>query len=122
VDAVEQVLLAEREWLLAHLQLDVPALDLLMDPDYLQIDSRGGAVGKEQVLASFRSGERHWTEAQSDELFVRVYGNTAVVVGRWQARGVNAGRSFDYQARYVSVWVRRDGEWRMVSDQSTPIT
>jgi hypothetical protein len=20
------------------------------------------------------------------------------------------------------VWVRRDGEWRMVSDQSTPIT
>jgi ketosteroid isomerase-like protein len=122
VDAVEQVLLAEREWLLAHLQLDVPALDRLMDPDYLQIDSRGGAVGKEQVLASFRSGERHWTEAQSDELFVRVYGNTAVVVGRWQAKGTNAGQYFDYQARYVSMWVRRDGEWRMVSDQSTPIT
>ncbi|HET7273347.1 MAG TPA: nuclear transport factor 2 family protein [Rubrobacter sp.] len=122
MDAVEQVLLAERAWLLAHLQLDVPALDRLMDPGYLQIDSRGGVVGKEQVLASFRSGERHWTEAHSDEHFVRVYGNTAVVVGRWQARGTNAGRSFDYQARYVSVWVRHDAGWRMVSDQATPIT
>ena len=121
VDASEQVLLAEREWLLAHLQLDILALDRLMDSDYLQIDARGDAVGKEQVLASFRSGERHWTEAHSDEHHVRVYGNTAIVVGRWQASGTNAGLSFDYQARYVSVWVRRDGGWRMVSDQSTPI-
>jgi len=122
VDAVEQILLAEREWLLAHLQLDVPALDRLMDSDYLQIDARGVAVSKEQVLASFRSGERHWTEAHSDEHHVRVYGNAAVVVGRWQARGMNAGRSFDYQARYASMWVRRERGWRMVSDQSTPIT
>jgi ketosteroid isomerase-like protein len=122
VDAVEQVLLAEREWLLAHLQLDVAALDRLMDPDYLQIDAGGDKVTKEQVLASLRSGERRWTEAHSDELFVRVYGVTAVVVGRWQAKGTNAGQLFDYQARYVSLWVRRDGGWRMVSDQSTPIT
>ena len=123
MDAVEQVTsLLEREWLLAHLHLDIPALERLMDPDYLQIDAGGDTVDKEQVLASFRSGERHWDEAHSDEHHVRVYGNTAVVVGRWRARGENAGRSFDYQARFVSVWVRRDGEWRMVSDQSTPIT
>jgi ketosteroid isomerase-like protein len=122
MDAVEQVLVAEREWLLAHLHLDIPALERLMDPDYLQIGAGGDALDKEQVLASFRSGERHWDEANSDEHHVRVYGNTAVVVGRWRARGVNAGRPFDYQARFVSVWVRRDGEWRMVSDQSTPIT
>jgi ketosteroid isomerase-like protein len=122
VDAVEQVLVAEREWLLAHLHLDIPALERLMDPDYLQIAPGGDTVNREQVLASFRSGERHWNEAHSDEHHVRVYGNTAVVVGRWRARGENAGRSFDYQARFVSVWVRRDREWRMVSVQSTPIT
>ena len=122
MDAVEQVLVAEREWLLAHLHLDIPALERLMDPDYLQIAPGGDTVNREQVLASFRSGERHWNEAHSDEHHVRVYGNTAVVVGRWRARGENAGRSFDYQARFVSVWVRRDREWRMVSDQSTPIT
>ena len=54
MDAVEQVLLAEREWLLAHSQLDIPALDRLMDPGYLQIDAGGDALGKEQVLASLR--------------------------------------------------------------------
>lgn len=115
--AVEQVLLVEREWLLAHLQLDIPAFDRLMDPGYLQIDAGGDALGKEQVLASFRSVERHWMEAHSDEHHVRVYRNTAVVVGRWQARGTNAGISFDYQARYVAVLsgARQDGEWSATS-------
>ena len=79
-------------------------------------------MGKEQVLVSFRSGERGWEEAHSDEHDVRIYGDAAVVVGRWRAKGANAGRPFDYAARYVSVWVERDGEWRMVSDQSTPMT
>ncbi len=79
-------------------------------------------MSKGQVLASFRSGERYWSKAHSDEHHVSIYGDTAVVIGRWWARGVNAGQPFDYAARYVSVWVRHDGGWRMVSDQSTPIT
>src|SRR3712207_791155 len=54
--AVEQVLRAAREWLLAHLRLDVQALDRLMAPEYIQIDAGGRAVSKEQVLESFRSG------------------------------------------------------------------
>ncbi len=120
--AVEEVLRAEREWLLAHLRLDVSALDRLMAPDYAQIDAGGRVVGREEVLASLRSGERGWEEAHSDEHRVRLYGDdVAVVVGRWRARGTNAGRDFDYAARYVAVWVRRDGRWRMVSDQATPI-
>jgi ketosteroid isomerase-like protein len=119
--AVEQVLRAEREWVLAHLRLDVRALDRLMAPEYAQIDDRGRVVSKERVLASLGSGGRGWEEARSDEHDVRVYGNTAVV-GRWRARGTNSGRYFDYEARYVSVWVERGGGWRMVSDQATPIT
>jgi ketosteroid isomerase-like protein len=122
LSAVEQVLRGEREWLLAHLQLDVDALDRLMAPDYSQFDDRRRVVGKEQALASFRSGERRWEEAHSDEHDVRIYGDTAVVVGCWRARGANAGQPLDYAARYVSVWVEHDGEWRMVSDQATPIT
>lgn len=85
-----------------------------MAPDYLRVDAEGRCVGREQVLASFRSGERGWEEARSDEHRVRVYGDTAVVVGRWRARGTNAGQSFDYAARYVAAWVSRGGRWRMV--------
>jgi len=104
-----------------HLRLDVAALDALMAPDYAQIDAAGRIVGREEILASFRSGERGWIEAHSDEHRVRLYGDVAVVVGRWRAKGENAGQAFDYAARYVAVWARRDGRWLMVSDQATPI-
>ena len=86
-----------------------------------QINSVGRVVSKAKVIASFDSGERHWDEAHSNEFRVRVYGETAMVIGRWQARGVNAGYAFDYAARYVSMWAWRDGRWQMVSDQSTEI-
>ena len=93
-----------------------------MSPDYVQIDARGRVVGREKVLASFRSGERNSDDAHSDDHRVRVYGDVAEVVGRWRARGTNAaGRAFDYAARYVAMWARHEGEWRMVSDQATPI-
>jgi ketosteroid isomerase-like protein len=119
--AVEEVLRAEREWVSALLRLDVPVLERLMASDYVQIDGSGSGrlVDKSEVLASFRSGERNWAEAHSDDHRVHVYGDVAVVVGRWRARGTNAGRTFDYAARCVAVWARHEGEWRMVSDQST---
>ena len=120
-EAFEQVLRAGREWLLAHLNCDVAALGLLMADEYAQVTDEGKVVRKTEVIASFESSARHWDEAQSDELQVRVYGEAAVVVGRWQARGVNARQVFDYAARYVSVWVWRDDRWQMVSDQSTEI-
>jgi ketosteroid isomerase-like protein len=44
-----------------------------------------------------------------------------VLHGRWRARGVNAGQRFDYTARFLSVYVKRDGRWQMVAAQSTPI-
>lgn len=118
---VEQVLQAEQEWLQAHLNCDVPALDRLMADEYAQIGSTGRVVGKAEALASYESGLRHWDEARSDELQVQVYGEAAVVIGRWRARGVNTGQAFDYAARYISVWVWRDDRWQMATDQSTTI-
>jgi len=121
-DPAAQVIEAERQWLDAHLKLDLVLLDRLMADEYLQVNDRGELLNKQQVVASFKSGNRYWQEARSGDYKVRVYGEVAVVYGCWRAKGVNAGLSFDYAARYVSVWVYRDGRWQMVSDQSTTIT
>jgi ketosteroid isomerase-like protein len=120
-DMVQQVIQAERAWLQAHLQLDTALLDNLMADEYTQVNSHGALVSKQEVLASFLSGTREWDWAGSDEYRVQIYGEVAVVYGRWRAKGVNGGHPFDYAARYVSVWVYRDNRWQMVSDQATEI-
>lgn len=117
--AIAEVLQAEQEWVRAHEVLDVAAIDRLMGEDYTTITSSGEVRGKAETLASYQSQSRIWESATSDEYLVRVYGDTAIVVGRWTAKGTNTDEAFDYSARFTSVYVKRDGRWQIVSDQST---
>lgn len=119
--AIQEVLQAEAAWATALRMLDLAALDQLMADDYQIIQPGGLLLGKVETLASLRSEQRHWEVAESDEHQVRVYGDTAVVIGRWRGRGVNHGQRFDYAARYLGVWVKRAGRWQLVADQSTEL-
>jgi ketosteroid isomerase-like protein len=117
----DEVMAAEEAWTRAHLDTDVDALDRLMHRDYTIIKPDGSAWDKEKALNSHVPGRRYWEEAGSSDHQVRIYGDTAVVIGVWRAKGVNNGEAFDYSARYVSVWVKEEGRVQMVCDQSTEI-
>lgn len=119
--SIDEVMAAEEAWTQAHLETDVEALDRLMHRDYTIIKPDGSVWDKEKALASYIPSKRDWTEAGSSDHIVRIYGNTAVVIGVWRAKGVNNGEAFDYSARYVSVWVKEGDRVQMVSDQSTEI-
>ncbi len=118
---VEEVLAAEEEWTQAHLETDVVALERLMHPDYTIIKPNGDVWDKEKALASYVPGKRDWSEAGSSQHRVRIYGDTAIVIGVWKTKGVNNGEAFDYSARYTSLWVKEDNRLMIVSDQSTDI-
>ena len=118
---INEVLGVEKEWVQAHLDMDVETLERIMAPDYTNISPDGRVIGRDDDLASYRSGGRKWEYANSDQYQVRVYGNTAVLIGRWRAKGVYKGERFDYSARFSSVYVKQDRRWRMVASQSTPL-
>lgn len=118
--AVADIIAAERAWVEAHRRLDHEALERLMADEYVAIWADGTVVDKAAELAAYR-GDRHWDFADSDEYEVKLFGETAVLVGRWRARGVNRGEAFDYAARFIAVYVRQRGGWRIATAQSTPI-
>ena len=115
----EQVLRSEEALAKAHLKLDLEALERLLHPDYVIIQPGGVIEGKEETMASLRAGGRFWEIAQNADMVVRLYGNTAVVTGRWRGKGINNGEPFDYSARFLSVWTRESGVWLNVASQST---
>jgi len=119
---VEQVRAAEEQLGEAHVRMDIDLIDDLLHPDYVIIQPGGIVESKEQVLDSYRSGSRQWKFAQSDQMDIRVYGETAIVVGRWQAKGRNGNVNFDYSARFLSVWVMQDDRWLNLTSQSTEIS
>ncbi len=120
-EIVDEVVRVERRWVQAHRDLDLDAIEELLAEDYMQIRADGSVIGKAKALESYRSGKRHWDFANSDEYQITVHGDTAILVGRWRGRGENEGEPFDYSARFMSIYVRRAGTWRLVADQSTPL-
>ncbi len=118
---VQEVLEAERAWTRAHHELDLETIAAMLAPEYIQVAVDGRPIRRAEALASYRSGEHHWDAAASDELEIQLYGKTAVVLGRWRARGCNHDVHFDYTARFSCVYVRRAGTWQIVVDHSTPI-
>jgi len=121
IDDSTAVIQAEQALAAAHLTLDLATIDQLLHPNYVIVQPGGVHENKAQTLASFTTGERHWDLAESDEMVVRLYGNTAIVTGRWRGRGRNGAVHFDYQARFLSTWVREDGEWRNVAYMATEV-
>ena len=122
MDAVQKVLAVEHAWTEAHLRGDVQTLEEIMAFDYVKIQPDGSLSDKRTTLASYQPDQRAWDVARGDDYDVRVYGDTAVVIGRWTARGINNGQPFDYAARFLSIYVRRAGRWQMVAEQSTEIS
>lgn len=121
MDAIQEVLAVERAWTDAHLRGDVATIARLMAEDYIKIEQDGSVSDRAAALASYTPETRYWDKAEGDEYDVRVYGDTAIVIGRWTARGMNNGERFDYAARFMSFYVRREGEWKMVAEQATPM-
>ena len=52
---------------------------------------------------------------------VRVFGNTAIATGVFRATGVEGGKAYSRRERFIDTWVLKDGQWRCVGTNATPI-
>ena len=113
---------AEQALAKAHLEMDITTIAALLHEDYILMQPAGRLETKAEVLASYQTGNRHWDRAEVEELDVKLYGDMARVVGIWIAAGTNRGKPFDYQARFISIWVKENDQWRNISYSSSEIT
>ncbi|MCP4139598.1 MAG: nuclear transport factor 2 family protein [Chloroflexi bacterium] len=116
------IALAEKELAEAHITLDMDVISNLLHPDYMILQPSGRVERKEDVLNSYREGERNWDKALVDQLDIRIHGNTGIVTGLWCASGQNKGKQFDYQARFLSLWIKEDERWQNIAYHSTEIS
>ena len=116
--AVHQV---EDELVAAFDHNDADALDRSWASDYIFVTPDGNVFTKAQRLALFRSGKTKLESYSRDEENIRVYGDTAVVIYRSTVKGQLFGQAVSNQRRVTTVFVKRNGRWQAVSQQSTRI-
>jgi ketosteroid isomerase-like protein len=117
----ESVRKVEDEFAAAYGRNDAEALDRLWAADYTFVNPPGQMLTKAQRLAMIRSGELKIEAYSRDDESIRIYGNTAVVTYRSTVKAQRNGTDVSSQRRVITVWVKRDGHWQAVAQQSTGI-
>jgi ketosteroid isomerase-like protein len=115
--SVEQVIRQlDQERIQAQIHADRVALDRIYADDFIGIGPSGTVRTKPQVLADFTSHDLKFQSITTDDVRIRVYGNTAVETGRSAMVGQDKGRIVPRDNRFTRVWVRRQGRWRIVAN------
>ena len=119
---VEQKLIAlENEWADASVRHDWAFLERMLADDYVQSNWDGTLVTKAEVLVSDKSGEYVVTSAVNDEMKDRVYGDAAVVTGRWTAKETFKGKDTSGQYRWTDTWINKAARWQCVASHNSKI-
>jgi ketosteroid isomerase-like protein len=111
----------EKKWDAANLKGDIGALNAIFADTFISTSSAGKVRTKEKMLAQLKSGELSYKTSKMDDMKVFVYGDTAVVNGRWKAKFVKKGRSVDTSERLTDTYVRQNGQWKCVASQGSTI-
>jgi ketosteroid isomerase-like protein len=117
----DQIKKLEMDRAAAVVKGDVAAIASQTSDDYTLINANGELSGKAQTMDAIKSGNIKLSANELSDLKVRVYGNTAVVTGKSNAKGVVGGRELKGPVLFTRVYVKKDGKWQSVAFQQTPI-
>lgn len=112
----------ERTLVDAIARTDLATYDRIVADDYVAYTVSGQETTKAEVMASYRGGTRRYISLKIDDVKVRVFGDTAVLMARTSGFRVEEGSpQVPNIVRYFRVYTRRGGAWRAVMQMVTPL-
>jgi ketosteroid isomerase-like protein len=120
--AEEEILNLEKEFTEAIVRNDPEGVGRFVADDWILIDPDGGIVDKARFLSVVTSGALTHEVMDSDDIRVRVYGDSAVVTTLTRSKGKFMGQDFSSQERATDVFVKRGGGWQCVVSHLTRFT
>jgi ketosteroid isomerase-like protein len=111
----------EREWNEAIVKKDFPALERILGDEFVYLDHVGGVNPKADMLRGLKNSEVTIDPFETEDVTVRVFGDTAIVTGRFTQTVRLKEESATAQFRYTDVYVRRGKSWQAVSAHGSRI-
>lgn len=106
-------------WDKAIVRKDTAAIAGNMSEDFRQIASNGDVANKETFVRSITAADLVIDPYTVEDFDVRVYGDVALLSGRTRMTGREGGTPFTTHYRYIDVYVRTKGTWKVCSVQTT---
>jgi ketosteroid isomerase-like protein len=115
----EELLRLEKEFAQAVVDNDAEAIGRFLADDWIIVEPDGGMIDKSRFLGVIKSGALSHEMMESDDLIVRLYGNTAIVTALTKSKGKFMGQDFASCERATDIFVKQDDRWQCVFTQLT---
>jgi ketosteroid isomerase-like protein len=92
-----------------------------MADDFRQIDGAGTIETKQSFVEGLIDPKLTIDPYTVDDFEVRLYGDVALLSGRTRMTGTYDGKAFTSHYRYIDIYVRKGGAWKIVSVQFTKL-
>ncbi|WP_457390530.1 nuclear transport factor 2 family protein [Roseateles sp. P5_E1] len=120
-ELVAQLKAQSDAWDQAIVRRDRAAIEANMADDFRQIDGRGNVETKASFVEGLVSPDLVIDPYTVEDFEVRAYGDTALLSGRTRMTGRYQGQAFKSHYRYIDIYVKRGGAWKIVSVQISRI-
>ena len=113
----QQLKQMEDDWAKAIKDKEAATLRRIIAEDWVGTDDKGKVSNREQGISQNTANPDVIESNENFDMQVRVYGNTAVVIGGARERGTRKGTAYSDTYRWTDVFVKRGGRWQAVVSQ-----
>jgi ketosteroid isomerase-like protein len=108
-------------WDKAIVRKDRAAIADNMAEDFRSIDGGANVQDKAAFVNELMDAKLTIEPYTVEDFEVRIFGDTALLYGRTRMTGKFDGAAFESNYRYIDIYVKRNGAWKIVSVQITRI-
>jgi ketosteroid isomerase-like protein len=121
--ATQEVIEFRNRYIEAEENRDIAFLDRILADDFFALNPQGKLLDKAQQLENLKRPDRTLKVLNPRETQVRFYGGgeVAVLTEHVTVDGQDNGRPFGGEYRFLRVFAKQEGRWRVVLAQGSPM-
>jgi hypothetical protein len=100
---------------------DVESLRGLIAEDYVGYDPRGNPQDLAKTFEVYKPGGAKLDRYDVEDLDVRIVGEIGIISGKGYIHGTFADVEFEHHLRFLDLYIKRDGSWKLYLSQVTPL-
>ena len=105
----------------AILEQNSATLERIYSEAYQDVGPDGVIRGREEKIASLTDPDARLLSARSDEVAVEVFGDVALVTGRFSGRFLSDDQEVRFSEWFSTLWVLDGNQWRLRYEQVSEI-
>src|SRR5262249_8151722 len=96
-------------------------LEAILDQRFFLNDFMGGVVVRSELMRYLRAGELKFHAIEPHDVSAQHQGETGLVTGWTDMKAELQGTGSEVKSRFLHVYVKEAGVWRMIAAQGTVI-